>query len=135
MGRPRRTLPPGSRDMLLSLAKSGTLKESAAAQHLGISMTEFRRLLRDNEQAKEIWSEALATERDELLGKLHDLAKGGDRAAIQFLLSARHGMSDKTPPPSSDRVTVVFNLPQAMTPEQYAKALTVKQQEAIEHDG
>jgi hypothetical protein len=128
MARPRKTLPPGSRDMLLALAKSGTLKESHAAAHLGISLAEFRRLLKNNEDAAELWAECLAVERDELLDKLHTLAKGGDRAAIQFLLAARHGMSDKAPEKGpGDRVQIVFQLPGAMTAEQYQKAVTIPQ--------
>lgn len=134
MARPFEKLPPGAKTHLESMAASGLLSESAAATALGMPLDQFRKVIVEHALSKAVWENALAIERDNLLASLYDKAVGGDTKAAQTLLAIRHGMSEKAPQGSSERVTVVFNLPAAMTPDQYAKALTVKQ-EAISHVG
>lgn len=120
MARPFERLPPGSRDALLSMAGNG-LRESTAATALGVPLHEFRRVISKNPEAKALWQEALSVERDALINALFNRAIEGDTKAAQFLLSARHGMSEKQPESLSERVNITFQLPAALSPDQYTK--------------
>ena len=120
MARPFEKLPPGSRDALLAMAGNG-LKESTAATALGVPLGEFRRVISKNPEAKALWQEALSVERDALIHALFNRAIEGDTRAAQFLLSARHGMSEKQTESQGDRVNITFQLPAAMSPDQYTQ--------------
>lgn len=130
MARPFEKLPPGSRDALLSMAGNG-LKESTAATALGVPLHEFRRVIRKNPEAKALWEEALSVERDALISALFNRAIEGDTKAAQFLLSARHGMSDKQTDQPGERVNITFQLPAALNPDQYAKLVQVSKPELL----
>lgn len=130
MARPFEKLPPGSRDALLSMAGHG-LKESTAAQALGMPLHEFRKVIKKNPDARALWQEALSVERDALIGALFNRAIEGDTKAAQFLLSARHGMSEKQPDQLGDRVNITFQLPAALNPEQYAKLISTTTSEPV----
>jgi|SRR5690554_1541755 len=123
-GRPFEKLPAGARNHLESMASNGLLSESAAATALGMPLDQFRRVISEHTPSKEVWENALAVERDQLLGALYTKAIEGDTKAAQTLLAVRHGMSEKQPQGSADRVNIVFNLPSAMDPAEYAKAIT-----------
>lgn len=123
MARPYEKLPPGSRDALLSMARDG-LRESTAATALGIPLNEFRRVIKKNPDAKALWEEALSVERDALLNSLFNRAIEGDSKAAQYLLAARHGMSEKAPEPANERVHITFQLPAALSPDQYSRLVT-----------
>lgn len=128
MGRPWASLPPGARDCLLAMASTTGLKESVAAAALGVPLKDFRRIIAKDERSKMIWDEALATERDVLLGAMFAKAKEGDQKAAAFLLASRHGMSERTPESTgAGRVNITFQLPAALPPEQYAKLVTESQ--------
>lgn len=127
MARPRKRLPPGSRDMLMAMASDGCLSESKAADACGLTLRAWRRLLKENEDARQVWDEALSIERDALLAALYNRAVEGDTNAARTLLATRHGMSERQPQGDSGRVHVTFNLPPALDPEQYMKAISVTQ--------
>lgn len=127
MARPFEKLPNGAKKHLESMAASGLLSETAAATALGMPLDQFRAVIADHKPSGEIWQTALAVERDQLLDALYHRAVGGDTKAAQTLLAIRHGMNEKAPQGSSERVSVVFNLPAAMDPAEYAKAVTVEQ--------
>lgn len=133
MARPFEKLPPGAKNHLEAMAATGLLSESAAATALGMPLDQFRRVIVEHGPSKEIWENALAVERDQLLGALYSSAVGGDTKAAQTLLAVRHGMTEKQPKGATERVSVVFNLPAALDPAEYAKAVMV-QQERLEHD-
>lgn len=120
MARPFEKLPPGSRDALLSMARNG-LRESTAATALGMPLNEFRRVIAKNPEAKALWQEALSVERDALLNALFNKAMEGDSKSAQFLLAARHGMSEKQTETVGERVNITFQLPAALSPDQYTK--------------
>lgn len=120
MARPFEKLPPGSRDALLAMARQG-LKESTAASALGVPLHEFRRVIAKNPEAKALWQEALSVERDALLNALFNKAMEGDSKSAQFLLAARHGMSEKQTETPGERVNITFQLPAALSPDQYSK--------------
>lgn len=123
MARPYARLPAGAKQHLESMASHGLLSESAAARALGMPLDQLRRVISDNPKSKEIWENALAIERDNLLSALYERAVGGDTKAAQTLLATRHGMSEKQPQGSGERVSVTFNLPAAMSPTDYAKLI------------
>ena len=52
----------------------------------------------------------------------------GDSKAAQFLLAARHGLSDKAPEQGGERVNITFQLPAAMDPSEYLRAVQVQPQ-------
>lgn len=127
MARPFEKLPAGAKTHLESMAAVGLLSESAAATALGMPLNELRRVISEHKPSAAIWDNALSVERDQLLTALYHRAVEGDTKAAQTLLAVRHGMSEKQPQGSSERVSVVFNLPAAMDPAEYAKAVTVAQ--------
>jgi len=108
------------------MAANGLLSESAAATALGMPFTELRRVITEHPPSQKIWNDCLAIERDTLLKSLYSAAVGGDTKAAQTLLAVRHGLSEKQPQGASERVSVVFNLPAAMSPEDYLKAVKVE---------
>ena len=128
MARPFEKLPAGAKNHLEAMAATGLLSESAAATALGMPLSEFRRVIGEHKPSTAIWDNALAVERDQLLGALYNKAVEGDTKAAQTLLAVRHGMSEKAPQGNSERVSVVFNLPAAMDPAEYAKAVRVEQE-------
>lgn len=134
MARPFEKLPAGAKRHLEAMAESGLLSESAAATALGMPLDQFRKVIVEHGPSKQIWENALSIERDQLLASLYDRAVGGDTKAAQTLLAVRHGMTEKQPKGASDRVSVVFNLPPAMDPAEYLKAVRVEQ-EGLAHDG
>lgn len=129
MARPFEKLPAGAKNHLESMAANGLLSESAAATALGMPLDQFRRVIVEHKPSKEIWENALAVERDQLLSALYARAMEGDTKANQTLLAVRHGLTEKQPKGSaSERVSVVFNLPAAMDAAEYAKAVRVEQE-------
>ncbi|GGY81982.1 hypothetical protein [Marinobacter zhanjiangensis] len=128
MARPFEKLPAGAKNHLESMAANGLLSESAAATALGMPLDQFRRVIAEHKPSKEIWDNALAVERDQLLGAMYARAMEGDTKAAQTLLAVRHGMTEKQPKGASERVSVVFNLPQALDPAEYLKSVQVEQE-------
>lgn len=122
MARPYEKLPPGAKSHLEAMASNGLLSESAAATALGMPLSELRKVLKSHKPSAEIWENALSIERDRLLEAQYAKALDGDIKAGQYLLATRHGMSEKNSESTpADRVNIVFQLPGAMTPEQYSK--------------
>ena len=128
MARPFEKLPVGAKSHLESMAANGLLSESAAATALGMPLDQLRAVIRDHGPSKSIWETALSIERDQLLKAMYDKAVQGDVKAAQTLLAVRHGMSEKQPQGSGERVSVTFNLPPALDPAEYAKLIQVKQE-------
>lgn len=127
MARPRVNMPPGARQFILECAADRALSETAIARGLGMSYRTWKRLLRDNEDAKALWREALATERDNVLQKLFERSMEGDTGAAKFLLAARHGLSENNGKNAdSGRGNVVINLPSPVTAAQYKRMIQVE---------
>lgn len=123
MARPWTKLPPGARDALEAMAATTGLKESTAARALGMPVSQFRKVIKVNPEAAELWEDCLSIERDALLERLWNRSKEGDVQASKFLLAARHGMSEQRPPDKSERVHITFQLPAAMDPGKYLEAM------------
>lgn len=128
MARPFEKLPAGAKKHLEAMAANGLLSESAAARALGMPFEQFRDVITNHPPSKKVWKDSLAIERDQLLDALYNKAVEGDTKAAQTLLAIRHGMTEKEPQGSSKGVNVTFNLPPAMDPAEYAKAVQVEQE-------
>lgn len=127
MARPFSKLPNGAKAHLEAMASHGLLSESRAADSLGMPLSQFRNVIRDNGEARTIWETALSIERDALLGALYDRAVDGDTNAARTLLATRHNMSERAPAGGGDRVQISFHLPAAMSADEYKKLVQVEQ--------
>lgn len=123
MARPFTTFPAGAKDHLEAMASHGLLSESKAATALGMPFDQFKRVIAEDKASKTIWENALSIEKDELLGKLWNLASGGDRQAATTLLAVRHGLTEKQPTGGGGGVTVNFTLPAALDADAYLKTV------------
>ena len=123
MARPFTKLPPGARQHLEAMAASGQLTESKAADALGMPLKQFRRVIEEHQESQRIWQDALAVERDNLLAALYQKAVDGDTKAATTLLAVRHGLNEKSAEKPAERVSVVFQLPEAMPAEKYLEAM------------
>lgn len=133
MARPRRNLPTGARDFIMSQAESGALQETKVARGLGLSLEIFRRIREEDERAAALWREAMAAERDALVQRLYERAQEGDVKAASFLLGARHGLRENDSGDAGARSSVVIQLPASMSAEQYKRVMKVEQaQPALE---
>ena len=135
MPRPRKWLPAGARDYILTCAQDAALAETKICKALGMSYQTWKRILKHDPDAKALWTEALAIERDAVVGKLYDRAMEGDTNAARFLLGARHNMRESGDTAGAEgRSSVTINLPGSMSAKQYEKLIQVEP-ERVEHDG
>src|SRR6056297_203901 len=121
MARPYEKLPPGAKRHLEAMATNGMLSESAAATALGMPLDQFRKVIAEDPKSKEVWENALAIERDNLLEALYSKAMDGDTKAAQTLLAVRHGLTEKQPQGAQAGVSISFTLPSAMDAASYHK--------------
>ena len=122
MARKRKHLPPGAKEYILQLAQDNALQETKICKALGLHFETWRRILRDDEDAKALWEHAKAIERDSVLESVYTKALEGDMQAARFLLAARHGMREQGS--QGDEQTsgsVVINLPPSMSETQYKR--------------
>ena len=116
----------------MACAEQGALQETKIARGLGLAYGTWRRILKDDADARTLWAEAQAAERDQIVGKLHDRAMEGDTNAARFLLAARHGLRENGGTSDDSRSPVTINLPAPMTETQYRR-LFEQQPQGIEH--
>lgn len=124
MARPRRTLPPGAKRYILDQARTG-LSETRIAEGLGLDYKSWKRILEDDPEAKEVWDQALAIERDRLVEKLHELATDGNLNALRLMLASRHGIheSNATGESAGDQAKININLPSSLTANEYQRIM------------
>lgn len=137
MPRPRKHLPPGAREYIMSVAQSGALRETVVAKGLGLSLDIFRKILREDEHAAKLWREAMATERDAIIQRQYERAMEGDSRAATFLLAARHGLREQDGGDNGQKGgNITIQLPGSMSESQWRRTLQVEQSNpALEHDG
>lgn len=125
MARPRKHLPPGSRELIEAMIKSEKpITETAVAKNLGMALQTWRRIRRDNDAAQELWEEACAAQRDRLITTMyHRAIDEGDVNAGQFLLRALHEVSERGDREDAERVGVVIQLPGSMGHDEYLKVI------------
>jgi hypothetical protein len=118
MGRPRKKPPIGAADKVRLLAADGH-SLIGIAERLGVALDTFKRWT-DEDPALQA---ALASGREKERFRLHNLlskaADAGNITAMIFLLKAKHGYVEGQQESSSNKVSIVFQLPGAMQPEQF----------------
>ena len=116
----------------MACAEQGALQETKIARGLGLAFATWRKILANDTDAKQLWDEARAAERDQIVSKLHDRAMEGDTNAARFLLAANHGMRENGGTGDDSRSPVTINLPAPMSEAQYRR-LFEQQPQGIEH--
>lgn len=123
MPRPFEKLPPGASAYLYSVAAAGNgLTESKASTGLGIPLDQFKKILRDHPPSKRLWDSAMAVERESLFQRMFEASAAGDLKATQFLLAARHGVTEKTEAAQAP-VNISLRLPGSFPMEQWEKVI------------
>jgi hypothetical protein len=106
-------------DEIRSLASTGWSKQGIA-RHYCVSLHVFNRWLEEFGMLALAFTEGRDGERQTLHNVLYKLAvEQQDKIAAMFLLKARHGYREGDQAEQSNRVAITFNLPGAMTPDQY----------------
>ena len=107
------------RDRIYNCAATGWTKRGIA-RSFDVTPQTFDRWLEDYPSLAEAFQNGRDGERQTLHNVLYTLAVNDkDKVAAMFLLKARHGYREGDQSEQANRVAVVFNLPGAMTPEQY----------------
>lgn len=104
---------------ILALASTGFSK-LGIARHFQVSPQTLNRWLEEDAEAEDAYKQGLESERKALHNVLYKLAiEDKHPASAMFLLKARHGYREGDQSEQSNRVSVTFNLPGAMTADQY----------------
>jgi hypothetical protein len=115
----KRTAPSGCAAETRALAATGHSVRGIAA-YFGTSVETFNRWMEDDAELAEAFANGRENERMTLHNSLFVAAtQKANATAAMFLLKARHGYREGDQSEQSNRVQVVFNLPGAMTAEQY----------------
>ena len=126
-GAAKKALPDNGLQTLTQLAARG-VRDNDLARAMQFSVPLFKRYLIDHPEAQEAIDAGRQLFHDTLVDGLVKAAANGREVPAMFLLKTRFGYRENDQP-SDTRPVVTINLPGAMTPEQYAKGLT------IEHEG
>lgn len=120
MARPRKSLPPGARRLILAQAENG-LAETKVCEALGLNWQQWKKLLAEDEATQKLWEEALAIERDRIVQAMHSQALDGDMQAARFLLAARHGLRENAAQEGESKPNVTISLPPSLTKGEYER--------------
>jgi hypothetical protein len=105
-----------------ALAATGHSKLGIAA-YFGVGLSVFERWMEEDDELKECFAQGRENERHALHAALFNRAVKGDSnqavAAACFLLKSRHNYREGDQSDISNRVQITFNLPGAMTPEEF----------------
>ena len=128
--------PPDSfKEQIVELAANGASKQGIA-RHFGVSIRTLNRWLEESDE----FTEAFAIGRDRERSVLHNVlyraaTDNGNIVAAMFLLKSRHSYREGDQSDVANRVSINFNLPGAMTAEQYKtiEAVAVSKPKVNEH--
>ena len=116
---PRKNPPSNAAAEIKTLAATGFSKIGIAA-HFSVSVDTLDRWLSEDERLKAAMEIGRDSERHALHNSLYKAAiESGDKVAAMFLLKSRHGYREGDQSDQANRVSVVFNIPGALTAEQY----------------
>ncbi len=118
MGNPAKKSPQGAAAEIRTLAATGFSKVGIAA-HFGVSMRVLDRWLEEDDEIRDSMASGREDERQALHNALYRKAMNGDGPSAMFLLKARHGYREGDQSEQGNKVSITFNLPGAMTAEQY----------------
>lgn len=104
---------------IVTLASTGFSKQGVA-RHFGVTLPTFNRWLEESDELSEAFAVGREQERQSLHNVLYRLAiDEKDKVSAMFLLKARHGYKEGDQQESANRVSITFNLPGAMKPDEY----------------
>lgn len=119
IGRPRAEPPADAAERIREAAAQGATMVGVG-NAVGVSREILKRWMDEDEELREAFDAGRELERHELHNMLSTSAKKGNIIAAMFLLKARHGYREGDQGEQGNRVNVTFNLPGAMTIEQFA---------------
>ena len=118
-GRPRTEVPPDAADQVYHLAADG-FSLVGIASRLGTNNKTLAMWFAEDAGLKEAFDQGREQERYQLHNLLYRQAtEQGNIVAAMFLLKSRHGYREGEQPDTANRVSVTFNLPGALKPDQY----------------
>jgi hypothetical protein len=124
MGMTRKQPPTGAAETVHELASTGFSMKGIAA-HYKIAFETLQGWFERYPTIKQAFENGREQERQSLHNALYRKAMNGDGPAAMFLLKARHGYREGDQREEGNRVAITFNLPGAMTAEQYKALETV----------
>jgi hypothetical protein len=116
-------LPKGGLAKIRDLASRGH-SEKDIARALGMAPNTWTRLKDENPEAQDALDEGRSVEHLALYGRLYEKAMGGDIVALLFLLKCRHGYRETLDVTQTNAVQIIFQVPAALDPAEYAKLIT-----------
>jgi hypothetical protein len=126
MAAPRKNPPSNAASEIETLAATGC-SVVGIATHFNIGDELLARWLEDYPALKQAFKTGREKERHALHNALYVQAVDkGNAAAAMFLLKARHGYREGDQSDNANRVAITFNLPAALSAEQYALAKAAK---------
>jgi hypothetical protein len=125
-GQPRKN-PPADAALHIRAFSGDGFSIVGIAEKFGIERKTLERWLADFPELKEAFDRGREKERHTLHNGLYRIATQTDdlkaaSIAAMFLLKSRHGYREGDPGDQANRVSVTFNLPGALTLEQFAEA-------------
>ncbi len=129
IGRPRKHPPSDAAQRIEQLASEGR-SIIGLAKELGTSKDTLRRWMTDCPELTEAFERGREQERQELHELLRRDARNGAKPNINamFLLKCRHGYREGDQGEQGSRVNIVFNLPGAMSRDDFIKTITPDEQ-------
>jgi hypothetical protein len=126
MAAPRKNPPSNAASEIDTLAATGC-SVVGIATHFNIGDELLARWLEDYPALKQAFKAGRERERHALHNALYVQAVDkGNAAAAMFLLKARHGYREGDQSDNANKVAITFNLPGALTAEQFALARAAK---------
>jgi transposase-like protein len=128
VGRPRKKPPPDTAQCIEQLAAEGR-SIIGVAKELGTSKDTLRRWMTDRPELTEAFERGKEQERHELHELIRRDAQNGAKPNINamFLLKCRHGYREGDQGEQGSRLNIVFNLPGAMSRENFMKTVTLSE--------
>jgi hypothetical protein len=116
--------PPANAAEIVRQASENGCTTKQIADACGVARSTFDRWVNDYPDIAAAYREGRKVEHDCLVGALYDAAinKSNITAAI-FLLKARHGYTDQGGVVVENRVSINFQLPAALSPEEYVRSI------------
>lgn len=122
-GRPRKEIPAGAVRNIESLASRGFSVVGVAAG-LGTNVHTLKKWFTENPELLQSFDRGREKERHALHNMLYRQAmKKGNATAAMFLLKARHGYREGDQAETSNRVSITFALPGALSMEDFTKVI------------
>jgi hypothetical protein len=123
VSRTKKLLPKDGLEKIRDLSSKGH-SEKDIARALGMSASTWTRIKDENPEAQDALDAGRSIEHLALYGKLYEKAMGGDIVALLFLLKCRHGYRETLDITQSNAVQIIFAIPGALDPAEYAKLIS-----------